>query len=138
MQLQSVRALFSHVMFVDADADSFMLSNSPNSYFCTKRLFKGSIYISFFAQHKMVAFGCVICPSYGGDYRKLRLLVRVALQLGGPCHSSVAGFASQRTGSSPRLDHVEFLVEKVVLGQVFFEYLGLPYQFSFHQLLHTH
>jgi hypothetical protein len=26
----------------------------------------------------------------------------------------------------------------VALGQVFFEYLGFPCQFSFHQLLHTH
>jgi hypothetical protein len=42
---------------------------------------EGSICISFLVQHKMVAFGCVICPSHDGDFRKLRRLVRVALQL---------------------------------------------------------
>jgi hypothetical protein len=29
-------------------------------------------------------------------------------------------------------------VDKVALGQVFSEYFGFPYQFSFHRLLHTH
>jgi hypothetical protein len=33
---------------------------------------------------------------------------------------------------------VPFVVDKVALGQVFFEYFGLPCQFSFHQLLHIH
>jgi hypothetical protein len=32
----------------------------------------------------------------------------------------------------------EFVVEKVALGQVFFEYFDLPCQFSFPQLLYTH
>jgi hypothetical protein len=31
-----------------------------------------------------------------------------------------------------------FLMDKVALGQVFFEYFGFPCQFSFHRLLHTH
>jgi hypothetical protein len=31
---------------------------------------------------------------------------------------------------------VEFVVEKVALGQVFSESFGFPCQFSFHQLLH--
>jgi hypothetical protein len=26
----------------------------------------------------------------------------------------------------------------VALGQVFYEYFGFPYEFSFHRLLHTH
>jgi hypothetical protein len=34
--------------------------------------------------------------------------------------------------------HVGFVVDKVALGQVFSEYFGSPYQFSFHRLLHTH
>jgi hypothetical protein len=34
--------------------------------------------------------------------------------------------------------HVGFMVEKVALGQVYFEYFGFPFQFSFHRLLHTH
>jgi hypothetical protein len=33
---------------------------------------------------------------------------------------------------------VGFLVDKVALGQVFFEYFGFPCQFSFHRLLHIH
>jgi hypothetical protein len=33
---------------------------------------------------------------------------------------------------------VGFVVGKVALGQVFSEYFGLPCQFSFHRLLHTH
>jgi hypothetical protein len=33
---------------------------------------------------------------------------------------------------------VEFVVEKVALGQVFSEYFGFPCHFSFHQLLHNH
>jgi hypothetical protein len=31
-----------------------------------------------------------------------------------------------------------FVVDKVALGQVYSEYLGFPFQFSFHRLLHTH
>jgi hypothetical protein len=33
---------------------------------------------------------------------------------------------------------VGFVVGKVALGQVFSEYFGFPWQFSFHRLLHTH
>jgi hypothetical protein len=33
---------------------------------------------------------------------------------------------------------VGFVVDKVALGQVFFEYFGFPCQSSFHQLLHNH
>jgi hypothetical protein len=33
---------------------------------------------------------------------------------------------------------VGFVVGKVALGQVFSEYFGFPFQFSFHRLLHTH
>jgi hypothetical protein len=34
--------------------------------------------------------------------------------------------------------HVGFVVYKVALGQIFSEYFGFPYQFSFYRLLHTH
>jgi hypothetical protein len=34
--------------------------------------------------------------------------------------------------------HVGFVVDKVILGKVYFEYFGFPCQFSFHRLLHTH
>jgi hypothetical protein len=30
------------------------------------------------------------------------------------------------------------VVDKVALGQVFSEYFGFTYQFSFHQIFHTH
>jgi hypothetical protein len=33
---------------------------------------------------------------------------------------------------------VGFVVDKVVLGQVFSEYFGFPCQFSFHRVLYTH
>jgi hypothetical protein len=33
---------------------------------------------------------------------------------------------------------VGFVVDKVALGQVFFEYFGFPCQSSFHQFLHHH
>jgi hypothetical protein len=36
------------------------------------------------------------------------------------------------------VNHVEFVVDKVVLGQVFSEYFGFPCQFSLHRLLHNH
>jgi hypothetical protein len=31
-----------------------------------------------------------------------------------------------------------FVVDKVVLGRIFSEYFGFPYQSSFHQILHHH
>jgi hypothetical protein len=44
----------------------------------------------------------------------------------------------RRPGFEPRSGHVGFMVDKVVLGQVFSECFGFPYQFSFHRLHHTH
>jgi hypothetical protein len=49
----------------------------------------------------------------------------------------VAGFPRRRT-FDPRSDHVGYVVDKVALGQVFSEYFGFPWQFSFHRLLHIH
>jgi hypothetical protein len=37
-----------------------------------------------------------------------------------------------------RAEHVGFVVDKVALGQVFFEYFGFPCQSSFHQFLNLH
>jgi hypothetical protein len=34
--------------------------------------------------------------------------------------------------------HVVFVVDSVALGQVSFEYLGFPYESSFHQLYHDY
>jgi hypothetical protein len=50
----------------------------------------------------------------------------------------VAGFPSRRSGFDPGSGQVEFVVDKVALGQVFSEYFGFPCQSSFHQLLHNH
>jgi hypothetical protein len=33
---------------------------------------------------------------------------------------------------------VEFVMDKVALGQVFSEYFGFPFQFSFHQFFYNH
>jgi hypothetical protein len=48
----------------------------------------------------------------------------------------VAGFPRRRPGFDPSSGHVRFVVDKVALGQFFFQYFGFPYQFSFHRLLH--
>jgi hypothetical protein len=37
-----------------------------------------------------------------------------------------------------RSGHVGFVVDNLLLGQVFSEYLGLPYQSSIHQILDPH
>jgi hypothetical protein len=64
----------------------------------------------------------VLC--YGLIYVELRRLV--------------AGFPPRRPWFDPRSSHVGFVVDKVALGQVFYEYYGFPCQLSFHRLLHTH
>jgi hypothetical protein len=38
----------------------------------------------------------------------------------------------------PGSDHMGFVVDKVALGQVFFEYFSFPCQYSFQRLLHSH
>jgi hypothetical protein len=38
----------------------------------------------------------------------------------------------------PRSGHVEFVVDKMALGQVFSEYSGFSCHSSFHRLLHYH
>jgi hypothetical protein len=38
----------------------------------------------------------------------------------------------------PRSGHVGFVLDKVALRLIFSEYFGLPCQFSFYRLLHTH
>jgi hypothetical protein len=43
-----------------------------------------------------------------------------------------AGFLQWRPGFEPRSGNVGFVVDKVVLGQVFSEYFGFHCQFSFH------
>jgi hypothetical protein len=50
----------------------------------------------------------------------------------------VTGFPQRRPGFEPRSGHEGFVVDKVALGQVFFEYFSFPCQFSYHRLLHTH
>jgi hypothetical protein len=50
----------------------------------------------------------------------------------------VAGFPPRRPGFEPWSGHVGFLVHKVALGQIFFDYIGFPCQLSFHRLLHIH
>jgi hypothetical protein len=49
----------------------------------------------------------------------------------------VAGFPPRRPGFDPGSGQVEFVVDKMALGQVFPEYFGFPCQSSFHQLLHN-
>jgi hypothetical protein len=62
--------------------------------------------------------------------------IKVTKMLGRPRHSS--GFPPRRPGFEPRSGHVEFVVDKVAVGQVFSEYFGFPCQLTFHRLLHIH
>jgi hypothetical protein len=50
----------------------------------------------------------------------------------------IAGFSLRRPGFESTSGHVGFVVDQMVLGQVFSEYFGFPCQLSFHRLLHTH
>jgi hypothetical protein len=49
----------------------------------------------------------------------------------------VARFLLRQPGFDPRSGYERSVVDKVAL-EVFSEYFGFPFQFSFHQLLHTH
>jgi hypothetical protein len=40
--------------------------------------------------------------------------------------------------SDTRSDHVGFVVDGAAMEQVYSEYFGFPYHFSFHQPLHIH
>jgi hypothetical protein len=44
----------------------------------------------------------------------------------------------QPVGFDPRSGHVEFVLDKVALVQVFSEYFGVPCQFSFHKQFHIY
>jgi hypothetical protein len=50
----------------------------------------------------------------------------------------VAGFPPRWPGYKPGSRHVGFVLDKMALGQVVSEYLGLPCQSPFHQFLHNH
>jgi hypothetical protein len=52
--------------------------------------------------------------------------------------NQVAGFPPRRPAFEPISCHVGFVVDKVVLVQIFPEYFGFPCQLSFYRLLHTH
>jgi hypothetical protein len=59
-------------------------------------------------------------------------------QLSFLCIYMKAWFPPRRLGFDPGSGQVRFVVDKVMLGQVFSEYYGFPCQSSFHQLLHNH
>jgi hypothetical protein len=44
----------------------------------------------------------------------------------------------QPAGVRSQVRLCEIYVKKLALGQVFFDYLSFPWQFSFHQLFHIH
>jgi hypothetical protein len=50
----------------------------------------------------------------------------------------VGGFLPRRPGFKPESSHVEFVVGKVALTQVFSEYLVFPANLHFHQFLLNH
>jgi hypothetical protein len=50
-------------------------------------------------------------------------------------------FSTQKVFSvtlDPRSGHVGYVVDQMVLWQLFYEYFGFPCQFSFHKLFHIH
>jgi hypothetical protein len=49
----------------------------------------------------------------------------------------VASFPPRQPGFDLSSNHVEFMMENVVLEQVFSDYFGFPCQFSFHRLFYT-
>jgi hypothetical protein len=49
-----------------------------------------------------------------------------------------ADFPRRRPGFKPGSGLVGFVMDNVVLGQIFSKYFGFPFQSSFHQLLHNH
>jgi hypothetical protein len=56
-----------------------------------------------------------------------------------PCHIQAVSRRLSTAAARIRAGsvHVEFVVDKVALGQVFSEYFGFPCNFPFHQLLHN-
>jgi hypothetical protein len=54
------------------------------------------------------------------------------------CIAQVAGFPQRRPRFATGSGQPRTVLDKVVLGQVFSEYFGFPYQSSFHHILHLH
>jgi hypothetical protein len=78
-----------------------------------------------------------------GSMKGVMLFLSVSLFKNEPSSSwkaepYLAGFPMRRPWFEPRPGHVGFVADKAALVQVFSEYSGFPYQFSFHRLLHTH
>jgi hypothetical protein len=55
-----------------------------------------------------------------------------------PSGRAIAQTVSRWLPTAAARVQVGFAVDKVELGQVFSEYFGFPYLFSFHQILHHH
>jgi hypothetical protein len=53
------------------------------------------------------------------------------------CYLAVPQLRRLVIGFDPKSGHVGFVMDKVVLEQIFSEYFGFSRQFSFHKLLHT-
>jgi hypothetical protein len=89
----------------------------------------GALHLSELATLSLHIFRASVFSLYG-----IYVLVLVMPHL----RRLVADLPSRRPKFDPRSSHVEFVVGKVALGQVFSEYLEFPCQFSFHRLLNTH
>jgi hypothetical protein len=69
----------------------------------------------------------------------LTKILRKCLRKGRAIAQAISsGFSPPRSEFEPRSDHVEFVVDKVALRQVFSEYFGFPCQLSSHRLLYIH
>jgi hypothetical protein len=72
------------------------------------------------------------------DNRVLKLAFLKCLEGRGIAQAVSRRLSTAANRVRAKVSHVEFVMEKVTLGQVFSEYFGFPCQFLSHRLLHTH
>jgi hypothetical protein len=70
----------------------------------------------------------------------LTIIIKRITIITGLCQSSglTACFSGLQPEFDHRLGHVEFVVDKLALRRVFFEYFSFPCRYPFHQLLQIH
>jgi hypothetical protein len=106
----------------------------------TLRSSKSYSWDSAFKQHNNVStFCCCPCQIQGMCLKLCSSSVFLWLEgTVSKLRRLFAGFSLRRPGFDPRSSHVGFVVDKVEMEQVSFEYFGLSRQFSPHQIFHIH
>jgi hypothetical protein len=75
-----------------------------------------------------------VCDFVHSQYLKDGVNLQTVLARHSITHVHIFTFSVVRARSG----HVGFVMEKMAVGLIFFEYLGFPCQSSFHQILHPH